>query len=462
MSKTLWAYARKGTFMGKYFGTDGFRGRSGVVLTAEHAFKIGRFLGAYYSKEKGQRAKIVIGKDTRRSSYMYENALAAGITASGSDAYLLHVTTTPCVSYITRTDKFDCGIMISASHNPFVDNGIKLMNGDGEKMEDEVQDLVEEYLDGKTPDPAFATGADIGCTVDYYTGRNRYIGYLISLATRSYKGKRIGLDCSNGSTFNIAKSVFDALGAKTYVIGNEPDGLNINKDCGSTHIENLQKLVKEKELDAGFAFDGDADRCIAVDDNGNVIDGDYILYICGTYLKRQGRLEGNHVVATVMSNLGFFKALELQDVEYDVTTVGDKYVNEDMVAHGYVLGGEQSGHIIFAKHATTGDGILTAIMLMEVMMEEKTSLSALASGMKKYPQLLKNLPVTDKDAVMNHPEVIACQEAITNELRNDGRILLRPSGTEPVIRVMVEAGTDEICKKYVDQMIDKIKELSLA
>ncbi|MCR4869554.1 MAG: phosphoglucosamine mutase [Lachnospiraceae bacterium] len=444
----------------KYFGTDGFRGEAGKVLTADHAYKIGRYIGWYYSRE--HKGRIVIGKDTRRSSYMFEYALVAGIIASGCDAYLLHVTTTPSVAYVVRTEDFDCGVMVSASHNPYYDNGIKLMDGNGHKMSASVEEAIEKYIDGEGEEIPFAFGENVGVATDYAIGRNRYIGYLISLATRSYKGKRIGLDCSNGSTFNIAKSVFDALGAKTYVIGNEPDGLNINKDCGSTHIENLQKLVEEKELDAGFAFDGDADRCIAVDDNGNVIDGDYILYICGTYLKRQGRLEGNHVVATVMSNLGFFKALELQDVEYDVTTVGDKYVNEDMVAHGYVLGGEQSGHIIFAKHATTGDGILTAIMLMEVMMEEKTSLSALASGMKKYPQLLKNLPVTDKDAVMNHPEVIACQEAITNELRNDGRILLRPSGTEPVIRVMVEAGTDEICKKYVDQMIDKIKELSLA
>ncbi|MBQ2576946.1 MAG: phosphoglucosamine mutase [Lachnospiraceae bacterium] len=352
--------------------------------------------------------------------------------------------------------------MVSASHNPYFDNGIKLMDGNGHKMSAAVEEAIEKYIDGESEEIPFAFGENVGVATDYAIGRNRYIGYLISLATRSYKGKRIGLDCSNGSTFNIAKSVFDALGAKTYVIGNEPDGLNINKDCGSTHIENLQKLVKEKELDAGFAFDGDADRCIAVDDNGNVIDGDYILYICGTYLKRHGRLDGNHVVATVMSNLGFFKALEQQGVEYDVTTVGDKYVNEDMVEHGYVLGGEQSGHIIFSKHATTGDGILTAIMLMEVMTEEKSSFSALASGMRKYPQLLKNLPVSDKDAVMNNANVLACQDTITEELRNDGRILLRPSGTEPVIRVMVEAGTDEICKTYVDRMIDAIKAEGLA
>ncbi|MCR4732471.1 MAG: phosphoglucosamine mutase [Lachnospiraceae bacterium] len=444
----------------KYFGTDGFRGEAGKALTADHAYKIGRYIGWYYSRD--HKGRIVIGKDTRRSSYMFEYALVAGIIASGCDAYLLHVTTTPSVAYVVRTEDFDCGVMVSASHNPYFDNGIKLMDGNGHKMSAAVEEAIEKYIDGESEEIPFAFGENVGVATDYAIGRNRYIGYLISLATRSYKGKRIGLDCSNGSTFNIAKSVFDALGAKTYVIGNEPDGLNINKDCGSTHIENLQKLVKEKELDAGFAFDGDADRCIAVDDNGNVIDGDYILYICGTYLKRHGRLDGNHVVATVMSNLGFFKALEQQGVEYDVTTVGDKYVNEDMVEHGYVLGGEQSGHIIFSKHATTGDGILTAIMLMEVMTEEKSSFSALASGMRKYPQLLKNLPVSDKDAVMNNANVLACQDTITEELRNDGRILLRPSGTEPVIRVMVEAGTDEICKTYVDRMIDAIKAEGLA
>ena len=444
----------------KYFGTDGFRGEAGKALTADHAYKIGRNIGWYYSRD--HKGRIVIGKDTRRSSYMFEYALVAGIIASGCDAYLLHVTTTPSVAYVVRTEDFDCGVMVSASHNPYFDNGIKLMDGNGHKMSAAVEEAIEKYIDGESEEIPFAFGENVGVATDYAIGRNRYIGYLISLATRSYKGKRIGLDCSNGSTFNIAKSVFDALGAKTYVIGNEPDGLNINKDCGSTHIENLQKLVKEKELDAGFAFDGDADRCIAVDDNGNVIDGDYILYICGTYLKRHGRLDGNHVVATVMSNLGFFKALEQQGVEYDVTTVGDKYVNEDMVEHGYVLGGEQSGHIIFSKHATTGDGILTAIMLMEVMTEEKSSFSALASGMRKYPQLLKNLPVSDKDAVMNNANVLACQDTITEELRNDGRILLRPSGTEPVIRVMVEAGTDEICKTYVDRMIDAIKAEGLA
>lgn len=444
----------------KYFGTDGFRGEAGKVLTADHAYKIGRYLGWYYSRD--HKGRIVIGKDTRRSSYMFEYALVAGIIASGSDAFLLHVTTTPSVAYVVRTEDFDCGVMVSASHNPFYDNGIKLMDGNGHKMNAAIEEAVEKYIDGDPAELPFAIGENIGVATDYAIGRNRYIGYLISLATRSYKGKRIGLDCANGSTFNIAKSVFDALGAKTYVVGNEPDGLNINKGVGSTHIENLQKLVLDKELDAGFAFDGDADRCIAVDETGQVIDGDYIIYICGVYLKKHGRLDGNHVVATIMANLGLFKALEKQDIEYDVTTVGDKYVNEDMVAKGYVLGGEQSGHIIFSKHATTGDGILTAIMLMEVIMEEKTSLHELASGLVKYPQLLKNVKVADKQAVMDNPEVEKTKEDITTQLGGDGRILLRPSGTEPVIRVMVEAGTDELCKKYVDEMVDKIKAEGLA
>ncbi len=444
----------------KYFGTDGFRGEAGRVLTADHAYKIGRYLGWYYNQN--HKGRIVIGKDTRRSSYMFEYSLVAGIIASGANAYLLHVTTTPSVAYVVRTEDFDCGVMVSASHNPYYDNGIKIMDGNGHKMAASVEEEIERYIDGEIDELPFATGEDVGIATDYAIGRNRYIGYLISLATRSYNGKRIGLDCSNGSSFNIAKSVFDALGAKTYAVATDPNGLNINKDCGSTHIENLQKLVKEKELDAGFAFDGDADRCIAVDNNGEVIDGDYIIYICGKYLKKHGRLDGNHVVATVMSNLGFFKACDKAGIEYDVTTVGDKYVNEDMVKNGYVIGGEQSGHIIFSRHATTGDGILTAIMMMEVMMEEKMALSDLASGMKKYPQLLKNVRVTDKAAVMNNAAVKACEADIATQLGDDGRLLLRESGTEPVIRVMVEATTDAICEKYVNQMIDVIKAEGLA
>lgn len=439
----------------KYFGTDGFRGEANEVLTADHAYKIGRFLGHYYNQK--HKGRIVIGKDTRRSSYMFEYALVAGIIASGSDAFLLHVTTTPSVAYVVRTEDFDCGVMISASHNPYYDNGIKVLDGNGHKISAEIESQMESYIDGNMGELPFAKGEDIGIATDYAIGRNRYIGYLISLATRSYSGKRIGLDCSNGSSFNIAKSVFDALGAKTYVVANEPNGLNINNGCGSTHIENLQKLVKEKELDAGFAFDGDADRCIAVDETGQVIDGDFVLYICGKYFKKQGKLDGNHVVATVMSNLGLFKALDKAGIEYDVTTVGDKYVNEDMVANGYVLGGEQSGHVIFSRHATTGDGILTAIMLMEVIMEEKTSLHTLASSMKLYPQLLKNVRVSDRKAVMENAAVQAMNKEITDKLGDDGRILLRESGTEPLIRVMVEASTDALCEKYVDMMIDTIK-----
>ncbi len=437
--------------MGKYFGTDGFRGEANTVLTAEHAYKIGRYLGWYYSQNS--RGRIVLGKDTRKSSYMFEYALVAGITASGSDVYMLHVTTTPSVAYVVRTENFDCGIMVSASHNPYYDNGIKVLDGDGHKISAEIEAAIEKYIDGEMEELPYAVREDVGVATDYAIGRNRYIGYLISLATRSYNGMRVGLDCSNGSTFAIAKSVFDALGAKTYVIGNEPDGTNINKDCGSTHIENLQRLVKEKNLDVGFAFDGDADRCIAIDENGVEVHGDYILYVCGKYLKKCGRLQGNTVVATVMSNMGFFKALEKEDINICVTTVGDKYVNEAMVANGYILGGEQSGHVIFSKHATTGDGILTALMLMEVMLEEKQSLADLCKDMKMYPQLLKNVKVSDKKAVMSNEAVLAARDRITSELADNGRILLRESGTEPVIRVMVEAATDELCEKYVDEMI---------
>lgn len=439
----------------KYFGTDGFRGEANQVLTADHAYKIGRYLGWYYSQN--HKGRIVIGKDTRRSSYMFEYALVAGITASGSDAYLLHVTTTPSVAYVVRTEDFDCGVMVSASHNPYHDNGIKVMDGNGHKIAAEVEEAMEQYIDGLIEELPFATGENIGTATDYAIGRNRYIGYLISLATRSYKNMRVGLDCSNGSTFNIAKSVFDALGAKTYVIGNEPNGLNINKDCGSTHIENLQKLVLEKGLDVGFAFDGDADRCIAVDETGQEIHGDFLLYVCGKYLKECGRLDGNTVVATIMSNLGLFKALDKEGINYEKTTVGDKYVNEAMVANGYVLGGEQSGHIIFSKHATTGDGILTAIMMMEVMLEKKQSLHTLCAGMKMYPQKLQNIRVEDKKAVTENAKVQAKQKEISELLGDDGRILLRESGTEPVIRVMVEAATDELCEKYVGEMVSLIE-----
>ena len=446
--------------MGKYFGTDGFRGEANIQLTVDHAFKVGRYVGWYYGRD--HKAKIVIGKDTRRSSYMFEYALVAGLTASGADAYLLHVTTTPSVSYAVRTEDFDCGIMISASHNPFYDNGIKLLNGNGQKIEAEVEARIEAYLDGKIEELPYATREDIGRTVDFASGRNRYIGYLISIPCRDFKNIKVGLDCSNGSTFNIAKSVFDALGAKTYVVGNEPDGTNINMGCGSTHIGNLQRLVREKNLDCGFAFDGDADRCIAVDENGMEVHGDYILYVCGKYLKECGRLQNNTVVATIMSNMGLFKAMKREGIGVCVTTVGDKYVNEAMVANGYVLGGEQSGHIIFSKHATTGDGILTALMLMEVILEKKQSLGTLCKGMQMYPQLLQNVKVENKAAVTGNAHVQEEKERISTALGEDGRILLRESGTEPVIRVMVEAQSDELCAKYVDEMVQVIREEGLA
>lgn len=445
--------------MGKYFGTDGFRGEANVNLTVEHAFKVGRFLGRYYGKE--HKAQIVIGKDTRRSSYMFEYALVAGLTASGADAYLLHVTTTPSVSYVVRTEGFDCGIMISASHNPFYDNGIKIINGMGQKLEAEVEEKIEEYLDGKIEELPLAMKEEIGRTVDFVAGRNRYIGYLIALATRSFKYMKIGLDCSNGSASSIAKSVFDALGAKTYVINNEPNGMNINTNCGSTHIEILQKFVKEKGLDIAFAYDGDADRCIAVDENGKVVDGDLILYICGKYLKGEGRLDNDTIVTTVMSNLGLYKACDKAGIKYEKTAVGDKYVYENMLANGHCLGGEQSGHIIFSKHATTGDGILTSLMVMEVIMEKKQSLAALAAEVKIYPQLLKNVRVADKKEARENPAVIAAVDEVAKVLGNDGRILVRESGTEPVIRVMVEAADDSLCKQYVMQVIDVMKEQGL-
>ena len=442
--------------MGKYFGTDGFRGEANVDLTYEHAVKIGRFLGWYYGKRLDRKAKILIGKDTRRSSYMFEYALCAGLTASGADAYIMHVTTTPSVSYIARTDDFDCGIMISASHNPFYDNGIKLMNSNGEKMDEETILEVEKYLDGETEVP-LALREEIGRTVDYVAGRNRYIGYLISLSKYSFNGKRVGLDVANGSAWSIAKGVFDALGAKTYVMSDEPDGYNINTNCGSTHIEHLQKFVVENNLDVGFAYDGDADRCLCVDEKGNVVTGDHILYIYGLYMKERGKLLNNTVVTTVMSNFGLYKALDKVGIGYEKTKVGDKYVYENMVENGHRIGGEQSGHIIFTKYATTGDGILTSLKLMEVMLAKEKPMSELAAPVVFYPQVLKNVRVKSKPDAQNDPDVQAAVKKVAEELGDNGRILVRESGTEPVIRVMVEADTDEICEKYVDSVIEVIK-----
>ena len=444
--------------MGKYFGTDGFRGEANVTLTVDHAFKVGRFLGWYYGKNhENGKAKIVIGKDTRRSSYMFEYSLVAGLTASGADAYLLHVTTTPSVSYVARTEDFDCGIMISASHNPFYDNGIKLINAAGEKMKEDVIAEIEKYLDGEIGEIPYATRENIGCTVDYTAGRNRYMGYLMSLAIYSFKGIRVGLDASNGSAWTLAKAVFDALGAKTYVINAAPDGTNINANCGSTHIEGLQDLVRREHLDVGFAFDGDADRCLCVDEKGEVITGDHILYIYGCYMKDRDKLVGNKVVTTVMSNFGLYKAFDAVGIEYEKTKVGDKYVYECMSENGYRIGGEQSGHIIFSKYATTGDGIITALKMMEVMLAKKKTLSELAAPLVIYPQVLKNIRVTDKTQAQDDADVKAAVEAVANALGADGRILVRESGTEPVVRVMVEAGSTQECEKYVDQVIDVIK-----
>ncbi|MBQ1192534.1 MAG: phosphoglucosamine mutase [Lachnospiraceae bacterium] len=442
--------------MSKYFGTDGFRGEANVSLTVEHAFKVGRFLGWYYGQK--EKAKVVIGKDTRRSSYMFEYALVAGLTASGADVYLLHVTTTPSVSYVVRTEGFNCGIMISASHNPFYDNGIKIINERGQKLEAMIEDKIEAYIDGLTDELPLATKENIGRTVDFSAGRNRYIGYLISIATRSFKDKTVALDCSNGSASAIAKNVFDALGAKTIVINNEPDGTNINTDCGSTHIEVLSDFVKKHNVDAGFAYDGDADRCIAVDENGNIVDGDSIMYICGRYMKERGELEGNTVVTTVMSNLGLYKAFDKCGILTEKTEVGDKYVCENMMKNGYCLGGEQSGHIIFSKHATTGDGILTSLKVMEAIIENKTSLSNLTRDLKIFPQLLVNVKVTDKIKAMEDEEILKAAKEVEEVLGDSGRILLRSSGTENLVRVMVEAETDEICKEQVYKVVNVIKQ----
>ena len=438
--------------MGKYFGTDGFRGEANKDLTVEHAYKVGRYIGWYFGRNK-DHAQVVIGKDTRRSSYMLEYALVAGLTASGADVSLMHVTTTPSVAYITRTDGFDCGIMISASHNPYYDNGIKVLDCNGHKMDARVENLIEQYIDGEVDEIPFATKDEIGCATDYSVGRNRYLGYLMSIPTRAFKNIRVGLDCANGASSNLAKSVFDALGAKTYVIHSEPDGLNINTNCGSTHIEVLQKYVVDNGLDIGFAYDGDADRCIAVDHLGNVIDGDKIMYVCGKYLKEQGRLNGNTVVTTVMSNLGLYKSLEREGIDYEQTAVGDKYVAENMMENNYSIGGEQSGHIIFSRYAATGDGILTSLMIMEACVEKKATLCDLAKEMKVYPQLLRNVRVSDKKTARENPAVVKAVEEVAISLGNEGRILVRESGTEPLIRVMVEAGTDELCHENVDRVV---------
>lgn len=438
--------------MGKYFGTDGFRGEANVDLTVEHAYKVGRFLGWYYGKE--HKCKVAIGKDTRLSSYMFEYSLVAGLTASGADVYLLHVTTTPSVSYVVRTEDFDCGIMISASHNAYCDNGIKIINAKGEKLEERTIEEIEKYIDGEMDEIPFAVREDIGKTTDYSAGRNRYIGYLMSLAIRSYKGKKVALDCANGSAFSIAKSVFDALGAKTFVINNNPNGTNINKDCGSTYLEGLQKYVLEVGADVGFAYDGDADRCLCVDEKGNVVSGDLILYVSGNYMKEQGKLKNNTVVTTVMSNIGLYKAFDEAGIDYEKTAVGDKYVYENMNNNGHRLGGEESGHIIYGKYATTGDGILTSIKIMEVMLEKKMTLSQLTEPVTIFPQLLENVRVTDKATAQADKDVKAAVLEVEELLGDEGRILVRESGTEPLVRVMVEAKTDELCKKYVGYVVD--------
>ena len=447
--------------MGKYFGTDGYRGEANVDLTADDAFRVGKFLAYYFSEGGKKECRIVIGKDTRRSSYMFEYALSAGITAAGADAYLMHVTTTPSVSFIARAEDFSCGVMISASHNPFYDNGLKVINGNGEKVSDDFIEEIESYLDGKTGEIPLAKRDKIGRTVDYSAGRNRYIGYLISLAMHSFKGRKVALDCANGSASSVAKAVFDALGADTHVLSNTPNGYNINDHCGSTHIEALQAYVRSSDCEIGFAYDGDADRCLAVDSEGNLVDGDMILYLCGKNLKKKGQLQGNTIVTTVMSNFGLYKVLDAEGISYEKTQVGDRYVYENMAEHAYDLGGEQSGHIIFMRHATTGDGILTSIKLMEVLLEEKKSLKECLSDYKKFPQVLENVRVTDKALAESNPAVQEAVKKVEEKLGDTGRILLRASGTEPLIRVMVEAEKEESCKSLVEEVIAVMKKEGL-
>ena len=447
--------------MGKYFGTDGYRGEANVDLTADDAFRVGKFLAYYFSEGGKKECRIVIGKDTRRSSYMFEYALSAGITAAGADAYLMHVTTTPSVSFIARAEDFSCGVMISASHNPFYDNGLKVINGNGEKVSDDFIEEIEAYLDGKTEEIPLAKGEKIGRTVDFFAGRNRYIGYLISLATHSFKGRKVALDCANGSASSVAKAVFDALGADTHVLSNTPNDYNINENCGSTHIEVLQDYVRNSDCEIGFAYDGDADRCLAVDSEGNLVDGDMILYLCGKNLKKKGQLQGNTIVTTVMSNFGLYKILEAEGISYEKTKVGDRYVYENMAENNYDLGGEQSGHIIFMRHATTGDGILTSIKLMEVLLEEKKSLKDCLSDYRKFPQVLENVRVTDKALAENNPAVQSAVKKVEEKLGDTGRILLRASGTEPLIRVMVEAEKEELCREYAEEVIAVMKKEGL-
>ncbi|WP_283170944.1 phosphoglucosamine mutase [Curtanaerobium respiraculi] len=446
--------------MGKYFGTDGFRGEAGKILTADHAYKIGRILGwlaLQDENEKQQRAlgrpRIIIGKDTRRSGYMLESALAAGIAASGVDAYMMYVTTTPSVAYITRTEDFCFGVMISASHNPYYDNGIKVLSATGEKLDEGTIARIEEFIDGAPDSVPYATGDAIGVTRDYSACRERYAGYLIQCpAVRSFD-RRIALDCANGGSYMLAKHVFEALGAEAHAIHYAPNGLNINVDCGSTHIESLQEYVRNNGLDVGFAFDGDADRCLAVDENGNVVNGDQIMYVAGVWLKGKGQLANNTVVTTIMSNFGLYKALDAAGIGYEKTKVGDKYVWENMRANGHVLGGEQSGHIIFGDYARTGDGILTALMVMQVMLETGEPLSELAAPCRMYPQVLKNVHVDSKEGAMDDPAVAAAVAAAGEALGDTGRVLVRPSGTEPVVRVMAEAPDAAVCEKHVDDII---------
>jgi len=441
--------------MGKYFGTDGFRGEVNKNLTALHAYKIGEFLASYFVKNNGNK-KFIIGRDTRISGSMLEAAISAGLNACGGDAYILGVTTTPSVAYLAKCEGFACGIMISASHNPYYDNGIKLINSKGEKMEESIISLIEDYIDSKI-DVNYASKDNIGKIIDYKEGKNKYINHLISLGP-NLKGLNIGLDLANGSATSAAKQIFDTLGANTTIINSNPDGFNINTNCGSTHIEGLANLVKENKLDCGFAYDGDADRCLMVDEYGNILSGDHILYIYANYLKSENELKNNTVVTTVMSNFGLYKALDIKHISYAKTKVGDKYVYEYMKENDCMIGGEQSGHIIFFKDASTGDGILTSLKMLEVIVNTNKKLSELVKDLDIYPQVLINIKVTDKAKAQQDPKVVEAVKAVEKELGDSGRILVRESGTEPLVRVMVEAKSQAECEKLARRVIDVIKE----
>ncbi|KOO40394.1 phosphoglucosamine mutase [Priestia koreensis] len=442
--------------MGKYFGTDGVRGIANSELTPELAFKVGRY-GGYVLTKDADRPKVLIGRDTRVSGHMLEGALVAGLLSTGAEVMRLGVISTPGVSYLTKVMDAQAGVMISASHNPVQDNGIKFFGPDGFKLSDDQELEIEALLDAETDTLPRPVGKDLGQVNDYFEGGQKYLQFLKQTVDEDFSGIHVALDCAHGATSSLAAHLFADLEADISTMGASPNGLNINDGVGSTHPETLAAFLKEKGADVGLAFDGDGDRLIAVDENGEIVDGDQIMFICAKYLSENGRLKHNTIVSTVMSNLGFYKAIEKNKIDSAQTAVGDRYVVEEMKAKGYNLGGEQSGHIIFLDYNTTGDGMLTAIQLVNIMKVTKKSLSELAKEMQKYPQLLINVKVTDKHHVTENEKVKAVIEEVEAEMAGNGRVLVRPSGTEPLVRVMVEAPSDEDCKNYVDRIVEVVK-----